>query len=233
MSSIKRKIAEYLESKKNSWSPKTLHVENCRLNKLAEVLDGDPKKLWKALDEYGHYTRVNMYGRVATFWGEAFPNKANPYAEWRKKNQNFFKNAYEPKRVPLSYDEALTKIKLIDDEAIRSRAMDMLKGAVRWSESEQPKGREYIMGKGRKKRPDFRPDVEGPEFTQSYDTFLRKLRKATGLTPHDLRKLALTRAAENGAEAADLMEIAGWKEISTAKFYLQPKRVNKLKGFLK
>lgn len=231
--SIKKRIAEYLDDKKNSWSPTTLKVETSRLNGLAEVLDGDPKRLWKALDSYGPYTRVNMYGRVCTFWDEAFPSKPNPYTAWRDKNANFFKNAYEPKRVSLSYDEALTKIKAIEDEAIRARALDILKGAVRWAESEQPKGRDYIVGKGRKKRPDFRPETEGPAFTQSYDTFLRKLRKATGLTPHDLRKLALTHAAESGAEAADLMEIAGWKSITTAALYLQPKRTDRLKKFLK
>jgi integrase len=233
MSLIKKRIAEYLDSKKNSWSPTTLEMETSRLNGLAEVLDGNPKRLWKELERYNSYTRVSMYGRVCTFWDAAFPNKANPYTEWREKNRNFFKNAYEPKRVSLTYEEALKKVKAIEDEAIRARALDIIKGAVRWAESEQPKGREYIVGKGSKKRPDFRPETEGPAFTQSYDTFLRKLKAATGLTPHALRKLALTHAAENGAEAADLMEIAGWKNITTATYYLQPKRVNKLKGFLK
>lgn len=233
MSTLKKKIEAYLESKKDAWSPTTMNSEAPRLRALAEHLDGNPETLWKALQEKKPYSRVTTWTRAVAFWAFAYPGKDNPYEEFRMKKANFFKNAYQPKRVELTYEEALSKVKAIDDEAIRFRALDMLKGAVRYAESAQPKGREYIVGKGRKKRPDFRPEKEGPAFTQSYHTFWRKLKEATGLTPHDLRKLALTHAAENGAEAADLMEIAGWSTIGTATYYLQPKRTNKLKGFLK
>lgn len=228
---MKTQIEAYLNSKQNAWSPVTLKKEGYRLRALAAHIDGNAETLWQALQTMAPYSRLTAWTRVTAFWAETFPGKENPYEVFRTKNANYFKNAYQRKAVPLTYEEARARIDAISDVGVKGRALTLLSSAQRYCESVQNGEAGAVVGKGGKHRADLRNAVDG--FSGTYHQFWKALKEATGLTPHMLRKLALTRAAENGAQAQDLMEIAGWSSIQTASIYLQPKRVEKLKEFLK
>lgn len=228
---MKNAIQKYIDSKQNAWSPVTLKKEAYRLYSLAHVINGNAEALWQELQRLAPYTRQTAWTRVTAFWAESFPGNENPYEMFRTKNANFFKNVYKRKAVPISYDEAKARIEGIACAEVRAHALALLSSAQRYSESVQGKQDGVVVGKGGKVRVDLRTSADG--FAGSYHQFWRALKEATSLTPHMLRKLALTRAAENGAQAQDLMEIAGWSSIQTASWYLQPKTVARLKEFLK
>jgi hypothetical protein len=226
-------IEQYIASKANAWSPATLKSELHRLRSVADHLNGDAEALWAAIQHLKPYSRLTLWTRVTAFWADMFPNQPNPYDVFRRANANWFKNAYQRKKVPLTYEEAKALIYGISDAGVRGHALTILLSAVRYAESNQPAQPDgTLLGKGAKVRTDLRPDGAKP-FERSYCTFLRALKASTGLTPHALRKLALTHAAERGAQAQDLMEMAGWSSIVTASWYLQPKRKETLKGFLR
>lgn len=228
---MKNAIDTYLASKTNSWSPTTLQKESYRLRALAPHINGNANTLWQALQGMKPYSRVTAWTRVTAFWAESFPGQDNPYETFRSLNANFFKNSYQRKAVPVTYAEAKERISAIQTAAIRDHALALLASAQRYCESVQGGDSGSVVGKGGKVRADLRSGSAA--FSGTYHQFWKALKEETGLTPHMLRKLALTRAAENGAQAQDLMEIAGWSSITTAGWYLQPQRVEKLKEFLK
>lgn len=227
-------LQKYIEKKKNRWAASTLKSEAFRLSSMLPALAcGQPEQLWEFLQAYKPYSRVTMWTRAVDFVTFISGNPENAYKIWRDDNAQLFKNAYTPKKVDMSYEEAKEAIESIKEDPIRIRAQSILSTAQRWSESCQ-RVDANIIGKGGKRRADLRTlhseqDTDsGPTYWDFYSAL-----KRVGLCPHDLRKLALTRAAENGAQAQDLMEIAGWSSIQTASFYLQPKTKDRLKQFLK
>jgi integrase len=198
-----------------------------RLLGLADALNGDPVKLWNELGKRAMrpYSRVTTWAQVATFWDWLSPGQ-NPYTEYRRRNRNLFKGAYEKRRVGVSYEEAKEKIAKIADEQTRRHAEHILGTGVRWCESVQEG--DTVVGKGGKRRRIYSQAGHSPSFDKSYRTFLRRLKKHTGLKPHDLRALFATRLAESGAKAPDLMAVMGWASIKTAACYLQPRQENEL-----
>lgn len=225
-------LQDYLNTKRNCWSPATLRSEGSRIKTLLPFITGRPSDLWNGIQTRGRYTRLTDFIRTSAFW-KFINNGDDVYDRWKKENRNFFKNVYDRKAVGLSYEEAEAAIASIGSESVRNLARAILSSGQRYCESIQEYGRGYITGKGGKRRPDFRPSTAGVSTTKmGYISFYRHC-KAAGFTPHDLRKLALTRAAANGAGLADLCEIAGWESLETAFHYLQPSKTEKLKGFLK
>lgn len=242
-------IENYLASKQNSWSETTKLKEGYRLRKVSSLIDGNPDVLWNGIQPLAPYTRVTTWTRVAAFYSHAFPGKENPYETWRKTNQNYFKNTYDKKQVPFTYEEAIEKIQQIKEEGSRQLALTIIKSGTRWCESQQPYGRGYLVGKGGKRRPDFRPPCsslrpnstastgdetsvhDGPGQLISYAHFWAQLR-AVGIKPHELRKLAASKASRNGAKPEDLCEIFGWQSFETARRYLQPLETDDLRKLL-
>lgn len=227
-------ITSYLSSKTNAWSPATLRSEKSRLTSVAPHLDGKPATLWKALAPLAPYSRVTSYTRATAFWAwltaEGLQSGPNPYSQWRLANSKLFENAYISKPVLSSYEEVRAKLEDLTYTAEGKRALELLLSAQRWCESSQQGA--TVTGKGGKIRDNYRPEIEGPDYTRSYTTFRRWLKANTGLTPHALRKLALTHLANTGAQAADLCAVSGWSSITTAYRYLQPKRTEMLKEML-
>lgn len=224
-------ISKYIEANKLSWSSSTRVTAAATLRAVAPSLDGNPETLWAAIQYQKPYTRQTTWTRVCRFWSWAHPKKPNPYLQWRQSNALAFKNSYKKERLEVTYEQALEKIKSISDQAIQRRALEILYSAQRYCEVVQPLGAD-ILGKGAKTRPNFRPELPGPQFDKHYVTFYRALKKV-GLKPHTLRKLALTRMVDKGATAYDLMEVAGWSSIQTASSYIQPKETARLKEMLK
>lgn len=217
-------IDQYLESKKLAWSPTTLRSEGHRLRGVVEALDGKPETLWAAIATRAPYTRTTMWTRVVSFYDWAIakghvqgPNK---YREWRAENERQFKHVYAPKLPDISFDEAKARIARIEDPRIRGKALQLLMGGLRYSESMTlAEGR--VIGKGNKPRASFAPEAQAPGC--SYHTVLRAL-KAVGLTPHMLRKITATTLAQEGLREAELCEAMGWSSFHTAKNYVAANR---------
>lgn len=215
-------IEAYLKDKELAWAEKTKLNVGCTLRKLAPHLTGDPGVLWGYLVEnQAPYTRVITWGKVCQFWDFARPG-VNPYREFRSKNKRLFIDQYVRRPATETVDDALGKINSIEDPAIRRKALELLHSGMRWSESFTLKNG-FIVGKGGLQREVFLPNIKGPEYTGSYSTFLRAL-KDVGLKTHSLRKIRLTKCANDGATMFELQAIAGWKGLSSASSYIGVRR---------
>ncbi len=227
---MKNEISNYLESKSNAWSRTTMSSEEYRLNAVKDHLDGDPEALWAAIQDRAPYTRQTIWVRVCDFFDWAMENSklpmgANPYRVWRKKNAKVFKNVYQPRTPSISFEDVRARLEKIQNLAIRRRALEILGSGTRWMESEQ--SGDVVRGKGGLSRRVFRPEVSGPDFKYTYETFRRELAKV-GLKPHTLRKLCATQLARNGMNESDLCKAMGWQSFTTARCYIAPVNEDKM-----
>jgi integrase len=240
-------IRTFLEKKKAAWSESTLASCKAFLNNYGLIVEsGDPEALISALSSKGKYTVQTYFIHAANFFEYLYPHRENVFKAYRKENRNAFKNAYQTKHLEVTYDEvkAVLEAQPASEEkdaclyllgtAQRSSEAGLLRNQSRRAESaDRLELRDTIIGKGGKERPNFGYEIaNGDHRSQSYYRVYHYLRRIAGISPHALRKLALTRAGERGASGADLCEIAGWSSITTAIRYLQPRRARELKKFL-
>lgn len=240
---MKSKIAAFLDKKKSAWSEATLVSCRAFLNNYGLIVEsGNPEALLTILQLKGRYTTQTYFIHAGNFYEFLFPTKENVFRKYRKDNRNAFKAAYQTKHLQVTYQEVKDLLTKQPDSEEKEACLYLLGTAQRARESglyrrssEAGTGagdESVIVGKGGKQRLNLGADFGWAGNVSYYRVYnwLRQL--SPGLTPHGLRKLALTRAGDNGANAADLCEIAGWSSISTAIRYLQPKRAAKLKAFL-
>lgn len=233
----------FIESKKRAWSVSTIKSVSSFLTKYGEgVLSLSPLAFLEKLEEDNvtAYSIQTYFIHASNFFAFVNPTSVNIYKEFRKENRNVFKNSYQSKNLPLTYQEVLSLLAKQEDSDEKEACLYILKTAQRCSEAGFKRKEEeeesetavsgFIKGKGGKVRPDLGANINRPRTL--YYTLYEYCKGRLGITPHGLRKLALTRAAERGATAADLCEIAGWSSITTAIRYLQPKRAEELKAFL-
>ncbi len=215
-------VVEYLNDKKLAWSDSTLRSEENRLSAVAEVIDGNPQRLWDALEERGlkPYTRVTTWTRVSDFWQwrmdagkEKGPNK---YKAFRKRNAKQFKNTYVRKTPSITFEEAKSLIAQLPSEH-RGKAAELLTGGLRYTESFTLSDGQ-VTGKGGKVRSVY-PEVTAPDYKASYQSFLRAL-KRVGLKPHMLRKIFATAFVNQSENPFLLLEVMGWSSITTAQSYV-------------
>lgn len=215
-------VQNYISSKALAWSPSTQRSELARLRKVLPSLQASPLATYQVLQPlYSPYTLKTLFIRLSEFM-QFIDGDALKYKEFTRSHSNLFKNAYTKKQVGVTYDEALTLI----DQALtgpeQQAAKLMLFTGLRIHEALKYDGTGTVIGKGAKLRPVF-SKLTITEQT-NYFRIYRKLAKV-GLKPHDLRKLAATRLAASGElNEADLMEVMGWSNITTASNYLQPAR---------
>lgn len=213
-------IELYLDSKTKAWAPSTQKSERSRLESLGEALFQGPDELYKSLESKAPYTIKTSFIRASAFFDWAVKRgylEANPYQTWMEENRRVFKNAYTAKLPQISYSEAKTRISTIPCKATRNKAMQLLHGGLRWSESFTIQNSECI-GKGEKIRKVF---VEPMSYTYSYSHFCKHLKKI-GLKPHDLRKIRATQLARKLNSPTDLCKVFGWESFTTASKYLAP-----------
>jgi len=232
-------IKQYLESMKSYWSPNTARSEKYRLTQLASILDSrDPRKLWEELEnrKLAPYTRNTVWTRVSSFYdwliteGHVDPAEGNPYSTFRRRFGFMFRNNYTRRPAHLSFDEAIKAIRQMKHKAAQRKALELLYAGLRYEESLTLK-EGMVTGKGKKVRQAYVPKIPGPEFKGTYQSFWRILKKEAGLKPHDLRKIGLTRISNLlDNNPYDLVEVAGWSDISTAMSYVpgRKKRIEKV-----
>lgn len=226
-------IEKYIESNRNAWSHTTLRSERSRLLSQAEALFQEPEKVFEKLkgtrSPYGLKTLFIRLSNVCQFAVENNLMEVNKYERFLKTNRNAFKHVYRRKEVHLSYEQAKAAINRIKDQAAKRHAEVLLNSGCRISESYSISVDDRVTGKGGKQRKVFNVPKDFQPTSQSK---LRRELQKVGLRPHDLRKLAATRASENGARPEDLCALFGWSSIATAYHYLQPRREDELAGLL-
>ena len=217
---------EYIQAMEFSWADSSKRSESSRLNGRYGLIDGDALKFWESLKELQPYARTTYWTRVTSFYQWLIENGKvqgpNPYQAFRNKYKKFFKNTYVRKPCKKTYQEAKAFILALPPqyEDCKNRLLLLLEGALRRTESHTLTEDGYVLGKGGKMRKVYVPKIEGPMAEQSrYSTMLRIL-KPFGITPHKLRSIRLTKAAEDGAEMAELVEIAGWSGPGPAMSYI-------------
>lgn len=224
-------IANYIEDKKLAWSETTLKTEAARLASHARLLPLAPEEAWAALQSLKPYTRVTTWTRMCQFVDWAIANGhlvgPNQFVLFREKNARLFKNAYVKKPADISFSEAIQRISQITKSASKRLALELLYSGLRFSERSTLSADGFVIGKGNKKRKVYVPPIEGPEFTGTHHEFWRDL-QPVGLTPHMLRKIAMTRLAELGADGFELCEVAGWASIQTAMSYVRATKTKQL-----
>jgi integrase len=245
--SITIQVEAFLNKKKTAWSETTIKTCGAFLNKHGQlVAKGDPQSLWNALSSKGRYTVQTYFVHAASFYEFLNPGAPNPFRAYREENLNAFKNAYKRKTVEVSYKEARKLIEAQPESDEKEACLYLLRTAQRSSEaglarserggetSQEVRGAAAtIVGKGGKERINLGADILPKGHVRwNYYRVYRYLKRLCGISPHDLRKLAITEAARRGASAADLCEIAGWSHIATAYYYLQPQQARRLKAFL-
>jgi integrase len=226
---MKHLIPLYLEDMKYAWAESS----RARLNGLADLMGQPADKVWDALVARGMkpYARVTTWARLCTFitWalgeGHYVNPKGNIYAHFRKKNARLFKHCYEKKVPTANFEDTKTAILCgLTDPDQRGKALDLLNSGMRYTESTTFDG-ERVIGKGGKPRNVYLATAAGARYAAGYRSFLRNLKQATGLKPHDLRKIFLNHVLEVNpdCQVQDLQEIAGWASPTTAASYIKAK----------
>lgn len=223
--SLSKRIEAYLQDHKTAWAKTTYKTESSRLSSRSAHLDLGPQKLYAKLLEEGMkpYSMKTLFLRICHL--EAWANQGTAYRDWYRKHLNRFKHVYVPKKVGLTYEEAIKRIKSLK-EPYRTQALEMIKTGLRISEVARVKDG-FVLGKGEKTRPVFGTiTMNVPART------LQAKLKAIGLYPHALRKLCATKISEKDVTPQDLCAIFGWSSIQTAYSYLQTKSNERLKELM-
>jgi len=231
---MKDLINKYIEAHTLAWTEATIRAERSRLNSVAYSLNGDPLKLWAAIEKKAPYTRLTTWIRVINFWewlieSELMTGKNN-YKLWRQTNARQFKHVYERKTPQVGYLRAERLIHKIQDKEVRNKCLQLLRGGLRYSESFTVDEQGYVTGKGGKKRKAF----VGPcGYKRSHSYLSRTLMAVAGLTPHMLRKIRATDLAKRGMKEADLCQAFGWSSFETAKCYIAPMKEKEMEEMFK
>lgn len=233
---INNLISLYLADHELSWAPSTLKSEKARLSTVAEhLLPQAPNKLWTLLLErnFKPYARVTVWIRICNFIDWCIDKKQiegpNQYVSFRAKNRRLFKNVYQRKLPNIKYDEALLRINSISNIEIRDISRELLRTGMRASEALKVQDGS-VVGKGSKWRKIY-GNKNGVSRSIQYHSLYSQLKKETGLTPHMLRKICLSRVVELGANPFELCKIAGWSSLETARSYIESDD-NKIKDLM-
>ena len=220
----------YLESKANSWSESTLRSEAARLASLPDSLLQKPAELYDYLLKAGYapYTIKTLFIRAAALCEFIGGKDAQICKQFIRSNSRLFKHAYQPRKVSMTYEQAMEKVSSQLAGRHKDIAIGLLVSGLRISESGAVRSDGTVIGKGAKGRAVINAAKVVRVLPSELSSFRAKLKEVTGLTPHQLRKLAATRAVELGAREAELMHIFGWSSIQTASIYVQAMGVDSI-----
>lgn len=224
---MKDLIDKYIQAHKLSWADSTLRSEKSRLYAISDILNGDAESLWQELKQRGMkpYASLTTWIRTCHFFNWLIENEhdyhtqRNHYSDFRKRNKRLFKYCYQRRLPTMHYAQAKRLIDGLSDSRVRETASLLLMSGLRASEAHKIQG-ETVVGKGN--RPRLLSLPKGAKRTKiSYWKLYSVLKRETGLKPHDLRKLFLSRVVELGASPFELCEIAGWSDVKTAASYIK------------
>lgn len=231
---LEKMIDAYIASKSGSWSKSTLNSEKYRLRgvQVSQLTDGAALYEYlskeRGLKPYPLRTMFIRVGDFVEFLMSAghLPRGENKVKEFFKTNAQLFKHAYSKKEVAMTFEEAAKKLNAMEDENLRSKALQLLYTGMRYTESLSLLNGS-VEGKGGWHREVPMAATTPTKYDQSYSTLYRALKKI-GLSAHMLRKLCATKLVELGATEADLMKIMGWRNSQMASLYVQAGRTKSL-----
>ncbi len=215
---------KYIDAHRLAWAPSTLRSEPARLKPVLDWLDKGPDTLWGMIQlKTKPYSRLTLWTRIVNMldWAieEGLIDGPNQFKLFRKKNRRLFNHVYIRKHVSITFEEAKRRVNRIEDNRCQSKAKQLLRSGMRFSESFTLQDGE-IRGKGSKVRKVFGTDTcKHDQAGVTYSQFYRALKKVD-LKPHDLRKVFLTEAVAQGATHFELCKLAGWASINTASSYI-------------
>jgi integrase len=230
----------YLEDNKDRLAPVTLKNRKARLRKqLAKIeASGENPSLFFDLvkGDMSAYSLKTLMLEISNWYKWAVREGLREENLWSRevaKRAQYFKGAYQPKRLEMTYDEVVKKIDQIEDNKVREAAREILRTGVRISEV-RTASFDKVTGKASKVRK-FYGDSRKFEGVSKHQ--IRRGLKKVGLVPHDLRKMFATRLARSGKfDDVTLCEVMGWESFDTARSYLQPEKqseiANKIKDIL-
>lgn len=221
----KQQIDLYIQSKEQAWASSTLQTERARLYKLGALFNfsplPEPAQVYATLVKHGYKSYSIKTSMIRL--GELHA----PIKLWMKQNAQLFKNAYVPRRAPMTFQEALDAIKQLPTEQMQRFARGLLASGLRISEAFKVRADGTVVGKGGRVR-----QVPNNELVANTpgcsNTHFRNALRRIGLTPHLLRKIAASRAVELGAREAELLQIFGWTNMQTASYYVQGYRADEV-----
>lgn len=220
----------YLQDNSLRLAETTLKSRKAHLEMLYPIalhFDEDASKVFDHLvGKVKAYTLKTYFVSLSNFYEWGIKNgfkQENPWKKEVSRRGQFFKHAYQPKKINVTYEEAAEKINQISDREVRETASEILRSGLRAFETGNINDGK-ISGKGGKVRTFF-GDQEKVHKISYYK--LRRGLAEVGLKPHDLRKLFATRLARSGEfDEITLMNVMGWSSFETAKSYLQPDKEN-------
>jgi integrase len=232
-------VDKYLEFKSQFWAQTTIKSEKARLNTIKKQLfkagSFEPSVIFRNLKEAGYkpYAITTLMIRLADLEAFAFEYGFMPEGEVpqckdfaRRYLRSHNRGAYSRSAPKVSFEEAKARINEISCEEIRCFANTLLETGIRFFEVAKIEKDEggtgvVVKGKGGIDRPVFNLKGEVPQRAPSHWYFWKKLKKETGLKPHDLRKIAANRFAKSGLAVHELMTVMGWRRLETAQSYLK------------
>ena len=228
----KQTLQQYIESKKNAWSPSTQRSVHAKLRVALEMVAEGPEALYtKGIQMYAPYSLKALFVQAGSFYAYCNPGAVNPFKAYLKTNAQLFKNCYVKEEVGITFEEAKASIEAMPSPA-RELAHFMLTSGLRSEEALSYDGTGFVIGKGLKRRKVFAVSDYPFNHGMTYSMLHKALAKV-GLKAHTLRKLYATQLVEVGLQAADLMRIMGWSSIETSAIYLQAKSDVNLNNLLK
>ncbi len=224
------KIEAYLDSKKNSWSESTMKSERARLAAIPLRLLSSPEQLLLHFKNMGYapYTINTMFIRAAQLSAFIGGEAAHLLSDYMRNNSRVFRGAYTARTVGASFDATLEAISTRMTGKFRDVALGLLYTGLRISELMSLDETGHVIGKGRKFRKVINHEKAVKLLHSELPKFRSELRRATGLYPHSLRKLAATRAVELGAREAELLKMFGWSSMQTASIYVQARNIEEI-----
>ena len=234
MNSVQAIVRPYLDSRLGIWAAATLRSEAARLKTAAALVDGVPvEEAWRRLSGLGAYSRVTTWNRLSTLVGWARDNNLwpglNTFQAFRQSNPLLFRAAYKRRPAEVEYSEVSARIERIVNPIVRDAARVILRNGLRSAELGTLKdGR--VIGKGGKEREVLWPAVLEHDVTYSQ---LWTALRLVGLKPHDLRKAMASELVAKGCDEHDLLKIMGWTSYETARCYVAPKKLEKVREMMK
>jgi integrase len=227
-------VAEYLDSKKDLWTPNTVKAAASRLMQYSP--NQTPTQLYSHMKQEGYkpyYIKITFI-TISAFvdWmqekttGQGSPI-FNPYRNWMQVNNQLFRNAYEDKYATVTWQEFLNEYQAAD-EGLRTALALLGFGGCRLSELYTFDGG-TVVGKGGKRRPVHLPaDVRVSPILLSPT----QLRRRLSHNPHAYRKLAADKWARSGVDIKTIQVLLGHTNISSTQRYLRPMQNDELKEIL-
>lgn len=208
------------------WDKGTKELVRKTLTKNCHLVDLEPASIFRELSaRYGERTALTVSTHLRSYIDylitEGLLKGPNELRIWSRKHLRKKHVTFKPEIPRMSFEEAQKLILTLKNQKYRLKALQLLHGGLRFSESlTYDPVTQSVKGKGRRVRcvplPEELRDV--PFLKSDYRNFVRRLHEI-GLKPHDLRKIRASQLALE-LDTVTLKNLFGWSSMMTAEHYV-------------